>query len=152
MVEARLYRELALDARRLVARSGRSFAAVLSLLHWSAAGAAATAVAGLLYIVAPEIKALIPEPGTAVAAAPPSLPVDRASSEPTAPSLVVSVDGGNLRSRPSSTAPIVARLERGTPVIAREQRGDWAKVASTDGRSEGWIHRSLLDEPPPPTN
>lgn len=152
MVEARLHRELTVDARRLVERSGRSVGATLPLLRWSAAGAAAAAVVGLLYIVAPEIKALMPEPGTAVAAAPSPLRIEPALPEPAPLPLVVAAEFVNLRSEPSTSAPVVARLERGTPVIASERRRNWIRAASADGRSEGWIHRSLLEGPLPPVN
>ncbi len=152
MVEARLHRELAVDARRLVERSGRGFTTTLSLLRWSATGAGAAALAGLLYMVAPQIKALMPEPGTAVAAAPSRLRIEPALPEPAPLPLVVAAEFVNLRSEPSTSAPVVARLERGTPLIASERRHNWIRAASADGRSEGWIHRSLLEGPLPPAN
>jgi len=50
MVEARLHRELAVDARRVVARSGRGMGGgVLSLMRWSTAGAAAAAGFGPIH-------------------------------------------------------------------------------------------------------
>jgi hypothetical protein len=151
MVEARLHRELAVDARRLVARSGRGN--VSSLLRFAAGGAAAATIAGLLYIGAPQIKALIPEPGVAVAADPAAVPNDDSQRvEPAASTLTVAADFVNLRSEPSSNATIVARLERGTAVVARERRNNWVNVADPGGGSEGWIYSALLDGPLPPEN
>jgi hypothetical protein len=144
MVEARLHRELAVDARRIVARSGGGFAQMLTLLRWGTAGAAAAAVAGLLIIAAPEIRALIPEPAPAVAAAQPAAP-PAAPERPAGPTLSVATDFGNLRAEPSTNAPIVARLERGTEVIATERRSNWVRAVSPDGLTVGWIHSSVLD-------
>ncbi|HXV24322.1 MAG TPA: SH3 domain-containing protein [Alphaproteobacteria bacterium] len=152
MVEARLHRELTVDARRVVARSFGRLSTAFTLFRWSAAGAAAAAVAGVLYIAAPEIKALIPERGSAVAAAPPLL-----SPRPVAPalkalSLRVSAEFVNLRSQPSSDAPVMARLQRGTEVVASERRRNWVRVSAADGVADGWIHSSLLEGPLPPAN
>ncbi len=146
MVEARLHRELAVDARRVMARSGGGFPALWAVLRWSAAGAAAAASAGFLYIAAPEIRALIPEPQPIAAEQP--QPVQTVAVQPYAPALVVAAEFGNLRSEPSTAAPIVARLERGTPVVATERRSNWVK-ASADGVTTGWIHSSLLQGPLP---
>jgi SH3 domain-containing protein len=145
MVEARLHRELAVDARRVVARSSRGLGNLLSLIRWSAAGAAAAAAAGLIYVWAPEIRALIPEPQTAVAAAP-AVVVRSAPDERTS-AVTVKVEFGNLRENPVAGAPVVARLARGTVLIPLEKRGNWIRTAAPEGGSEGWIHSSLLDGP-----
>ncbi|HEX6102482.1 MAG TPA: SH3 domain-containing protein [Alphaproteobacteria bacterium] len=145
MVEARLHRELAVDARRVMARSGGGFSAFWAVLRWSAAGAAAAASAGFLYIAAPEIRALIPE-SQPIAAEQPE-PVQTVAVQPSVPALVVAAEFGNLRSQPSTAAPIVARLERGTPVVATERRSNWVKAS--DGVTTGWIHSSLLEGPLP---
>jgi SH3-like domain-containing protein len=112
-------------------------------LRWATAGAAAAAVSTLLYIAAPEIKALIPQPRAAVAVAP-AQAAETAPAQPTAPLLSVAAEFGNLRAEPSTSAPIVARLERGTQVVATERRSNWVRAASTDGLTVGWIHSSLL--------
>jgi hypothetical protein len=146
MVEARLHRELAVDARRIVARSGRGMGGgVFSLLRWSTAGAAAAAAAALVYLWAPEIRELIPEPrpiAAAVASAPAHLDT---GAETHAASVMVKVEVGNLRADSSNDSPVVARLARGTRLIPMERRGNWIRAVAPDGGSEGWIHRSLLE-------
>jgi SH3-like domain-containing protein len=134
-----------------VARSGGGLGNLRNLLRWSLAGAAAAAAAGVVIVAAPDIRALLPErhiefdvaPQSAEAAAP-TLPVF--------PPLTVAAEFGNLRSEPSTTAPIVARLERGTVIVATERRSNWVRASSPDGAASGWIHISLLDGPLPSTN
>jgi hypothetical protein len=152
MVEARLHRELAVDARRLLGRSGGGRANAFALLRFATAGAAAAVVATGMYIAAPQIKSIISDVGTAVAADPPAASGDSPLAEPAVPGLTVAADFVNLRAEPSQNATIVARLERGTAVIASERRSNWVKVAESRGGSEGWIYAALLDGPLPPEN
>jgi hypothetical protein len=152
MVEARLHRELAVDARRLLGRSGGGLANAFSLLRFAVAGAAAAVVGTGLYIAAPQLKSLIADTTTAVAADPMPAVVDARPAESAAGSLTVAAEFVNLRAEPSQSATIVARLERGTAVIATERRSNWVKVAETRGGSEGWIYAALLNGSLPPEN
>jgi hypothetical protein len=50
----------------------------------------------------------------------------------------------NLREQPDMGAPIVARLDSGTPVTGYSHKGEWVRVAREDGTG-GWIHQSLVE-------
>ena len=152
MVEARLHRELAVDARRLLGRSGGGLTKAFSLLRFAVAGGAAAVVAVGMHIAAPQIKSMISDTGTAVAAGSSAASRDPRVADPVAAGLTVAADFVNLRAEPSQGAAVVARLERGTAVIASERRNNWVKVAEAGGGSEGWIYAALLDGPLPPEN
>lgn len=49
----------------------------------------------------------------------------------------------NMRSEPSTTATIVANIERGVVLTKISAKGDWVKVKHAKG-TEGWISKSLL--------
>ncbi len=152
MVEARLHRDLAVDARRVVERSGAGLSQLWTMLRWSAAGAAAATAAGVLYIAAPQIRAMIPEPTVTVAEASPPPLVEAAAPAEETPALTVAAEFVNLRAEPSTNGAVVARLQRGTRLIATERRSNWVRVGPIDGGSSGWIHSSLLEGPLPSAN
>jgi len=62
--------------------------------------------------------------------------------------LVVTGDGVNVRSEPSTDSRILMQVYRDRQVIELERQGAWvrAEIAGTDGL-EGWIHGSLLAPP-----
>lgn len=49
----------------------------------------------------------------------------------------------NMRAEPSTTAAIVANVERGVVLTRITTKGDWVKVKHAQG-TEGWISKSLL--------
>jgi hypothetical protein len=89
---------------------------------------------------APEEATATPEP----AARPPA-------ADPPAYRIVAGGAGANLRSAPSTSAPIVRRLRDGTIVtnLNQQQSGDgmtWRRVAEND--AEGWVAAELLAPAP----
>lgn len=59
---------------------------------------------------------------------------------------IICTDGytSNLRSEPTTSSSIVAKLSKYTPLVAMEKREDWTMVKT--GSFKGWIHQKLLDE------
>ncbi|MDD3814675.1 MAG: SH3 domain-containing protein [Desulfocapsaceae bacterium] len=49
----------------------------------------------------------------------------------------------NMRSEPSTSAAIVANIERGVVLTKVSSKGDWVKVKHAKG-TEGWIYKTLL--------
>lgn len=49
----------------------------------------------------------------------------------------------NMRSEPSTTATIVAKIERGVVLTRISTKGDWVQVKHAKG-TQGWISRTLL--------
>ncbi len=49
----------------------------------------------------------------------------------------------NMRAEPSTTAAIVANIERGVVLTKITTKGDWVKVKHAKG-TEGWINKTLL--------
>ncbi|MDX1540488.1 MAG: SH3 domain-containing protein [Geminicoccaceae bacterium] len=62
--------------------------------------------------------------------------------------LVVTGDGVNVRSGPSTDNRIVLRVYRNREVVEIAREGDWVRVEiAGSGGQEGWIHSSLLAAP-----
>ena len=57
--------------------------------------------------------------------------------------VIVNVETGNMRSRPSTNDDVIAEVKKGVVFEAREMSGDWIKVRYKDGLT-GWMHNSLL--------
>jgi len=57
--------------------------------------------------------------------------------------VVIKVGKGNLRSGPSLTDEIVAKLDYGVVMFIDETRGDWLKVSNPEGLT-GWLHRDVV--------
>lgn len=54
----------------------------------------------------------------------------------------VDTDQGNLRNGPSSTSPIISKMNKYTPIKILEEKEGWLKIQS---RFEtGWLHESLV--------
>ncbi len=49
----------------------------------------------------------------------------------------------NMRTSPSTSGQIVARIDRGVVLILLERQGEWVKVRH-EGGSEGWIYAPLV--------
>jgi len=67
--------------------------------------------------------------------------------------VVVKVEMANIRSAPSSTAPVVTRVPRGTVLEVVERRGPWLKVILEFPNAEpveGYIAASLVEPAPAP--
>lgn len=62
------------------------------------------------------------------------------------PARGVVADTANVRSGPSTSAAVVAKLPRDARVTVVERRGDWLRVR-IDGEpsQDGWLHHSLLE-------
>ncbi len=60
---------------------------------------------------------------------------------------VVKVAIGNLRSRPSTQAPVVDKLRRGEQATILEKEGAWYRVGLSGDR-EGWVHEIVLAPAP----
>ena len=121
-----------------------------SLLRFAVGGAAAAIVATTIYVASPQIKALISDFGVAIAANPTPSSGDAEADAPATSSLTVAAEFVNLRAEPSQNATIVARLERGTAVIASERRSSRVKVEEARGGSEGSDLRYLVGRPTTP--
>ncbi len=52
----------------------------------------------------------------------------------------------NMRARPSTSAPIVTRLEKGTTLLATRRLGNWHQVRS--GSAQGWVRADMLSATP----
>lgn len=52
-------------------------------------------------------------------------------------------DSVNFRESPSPSGSIISVLERGTPVILEERRGNWVRIQLYDGRS-GWVFKDYV--------
>jgi len=52
-------------------------------------------------------------------------------------------DEVNFRESPSPSANVITVLQRGTPVILTERRGNWIGIQLYDGRS-GWVFRDYV--------
>ncbi len=57
--------------------------------------------------------------------------------------IVNAQDTINMRSEPSTSAAIVANIERGVVLTKISAKGDWIKVRHSKG-TEGWIYKTLL--------
>jgi uncharacterized protein YraI len=64
--------------------------------------------------------------------------------------LVVTGDNVNVRSGPSTSAPVKMRVDHDQQVIELQREGDWVRgeIAGSGGQ-DGWIHGSLLAAPAP---
>jgi len=62
----------------------------------------------------------------------------------TGDALVVTGDGVNVRSQPSSSGSILLQVYRNEPATEMAREGDWVEVQLTDRNTRGWIHQSLL--------
>jgi hypothetical protein len=86
------------------------------------------------------------------ASAPASVPAPAAPRAAAEQFTVVVNHTGNVRTGPSSTAEIVASLQKGQKVATFEKRGSWTHIrmsgetGKTESR-EGWIFSSFLDDP-----
>ena len=61
------------------------------------------------------------------------------------PQMVVAAEVANIRTGPSTTTEVVARLQRDTIVTVLERRDDWSRIQfGSNPASEGWLHSSLL--------
>src|SRR5512140_1579211 len=56
----------------------------------------------------------------------------------------VQVKEGELRATPSYLGKIVARVSYGDRVTVLTEQGDWKKVSTAGGRSQGWMHKTAL--------
>lgn len=56
----------------------------------------------------------------------------------------VQVKEGELRTTPSYLGKIVARVSYGDRVTVLAEKGDWKKVSTAGGRSQGWMHKTAL--------
>ena len=55
----------------------------------------------------------------------------------------------NMRERPSTSAAVVAKLNRGHKLIEIQRKGDWIEVgAEGTGGKTGWIYSSLISSSP----
>lgn len=59
------------------------------------------------------------------------------------PHLIVKVDVANLRSKPTTSSRILAKLEYGDVLRTLERKKDWVKV-KREGGLLGWVARRLL--------
>lgn len=92
-----------------------------------------------------------PAPAMRQVVAPPPPPTDTATDTNT------TMEGGetslyatariNLRSSPSTSAPIVTRVDKGLEVLSLAQDGPWRRVRV--GSFEGWAHGDYLASSPP---
>jgi len=63
----------------------------------------------------------------------------------------VTADRANLRSSPSTDAPVIGQLERGTEVRILGQQADWYRIdprvlgEQADSAAEAWIYANLLE-------
>ena len=57
--------------------------------------------------------------------------------------LVIKVGKGNLRSGPSLTDGIIAKLDYGLVMFIDETWGDWVRCSNPEGLS-GWLHRDVV--------
>jgi SH3-like domain-containing protein len=57
--------------------------------------------------------------------------------------VVIRVAKGNLRSGPSLTDEIVAKLDYGTVMLLNETRGEWMQVSNSEG-FVGWLHDEVI--------
>jgi hypothetical protein len=151
LVEARLHRELAMGARKSVARSHQSAFAVGRLLRTMAA-LIAVAVAGLAtYQYFPEIRQQLEPTAPAAVAAQPD-PKGKTPSEVATGSVLFAAEFANMRAEPSSTARIVSTVDKGAKLVELDRSRGWVKVAPHDGSgAQGWVHGSLLQPAPPPS-
>jgi hypothetical protein len=66
---------------------------------------------------------------------------------------VIRASVANIRSDPSISAPVTTTLLRNTKVALIGQRGDWVQIRfggkNGQGTQEGWVYRSLLNDPGP---
>ncbi len=60
-------------------------------------------------------------------------------------SAVVTGKTVNVRSNPTTKSKVQARVNAGFQFTVTGSEGDWTRVATTDGKMEGWISNSLLD-------
>src|SRR5512145_2481720 len=58
--------------------------------------------------------------------------------------LSVQVKESQLRATPSHLGKIVAQASYGDRVTVLEERGDWKKVSTAGGKSQGWMHHTAL--------
>jgi cell wall-associated NlpC family hydrolase len=65
----------------------------------------------------------------------------------TTPTFYVNSDSVNLRSAPSTAAPILARLQRGQPLVVTVSDGDWQCVR-LDNQVVGWVFGKYLSSNP----
>jgi len=113
--------------------------------HGRAAGALVAALALLLGML-PYGCATAPAP------APPEEPapvVPHAVPPAPPPPASVRVTGSrlNVRESPSTSAPTIARVARGTRLAKRGAQGEWLEVELADG-TRGWVHgRYVTSEP-----
>ena len=57
--------------------------------------------------------------------------------------VVIKVGKGNLRSGPSLTDEIIAKLDYGTVMFLDETRGEWVQVSNSEGVA-GWLHNEVI--------
>lgn len=55
----------------------------------------------------------------------------------------IAEDEVNFRDSPNPTGSLVEVLNRGTPVILTERRGNWVEIQLYDGKS-GWVFRDYV--------
>jgi len=61
----------------------------------------------------------------------------------------VQTDVANLRDRPSTGGNVLFQIGKGRSVTGAEQKGQWCRIRTDDGRS-GWVHCALLSDVPVP--
>ncbi|MEW6059456.1 MAG: zinc ribbon domain-containing protein [Actinomycetota bacterium] len=101
-------------------------------------------------------RSVAPEPGAAetmpasvetepiVTETPTTTPETPPAERAWAPSHTVPSGGLSAWGRPDPTAPVIARLDPGLPVLVTERAGDWAQVVASNGWT-GWVDgRSLV--------
>lgn len=59
--------------------------------------------------------------------------------------MVVTGNGVNVRSAPTTSSRILLQVNRGEPATERSRDGVWVEVELPDRASRGWIHGSLLE-------
>lgn len=93
-----------------------------------------------------ETRRLAPAPRPA-APAPAAMPAPAARATAAEERTVTMRQGGNLRSGPGDTNPVLRTLPRGTTArVFAEGPGGWVQIG--DSEPWGWVHVSLLVAPP----
>jgi len=72
----------------------------------------------------------------------PAYPQEISSSENEAQTLMVKVQVGNIRLRPTTKAAVVKQAKYGDFLTRKGEEGDWFRVSWPGG--EGWVHRSIV--------
>lgn len=60
------------------------------------------------------------------------------------PTMIAKRPGANIRKGPGTEHPVVKQTQYGQVFLVAEKRGRWIKVTLPDGKTRGWVDRSLL--------